>query len=406
MSAKSPHFRKRHIDGTASDEKLKSSDNERPPKSTNEKQKSTEKLNTNNNNLRSSTEVEAPLPAKDSGVKREKKDEIFQRQKSQSNHKPKDEKHDRKEVLHRQKSQVAGHHDRKEDLHKSKGQSTTRPKEELLQRQKSQSDHRDEGLQRQKSHNEKERQDSYRKEKGRHAMKSYARAKSKAEELKDGGSSNQEQKNDRYPNALQQNERRAKNRSKSEDHPDPKIERKTSVSNSQQVPATNSHEEAPSVNVSKGSGNKNYQKHEPQIETESKRHGRPSISKQVGPKLFESSGNVEKKASADMHENKRVIFCRQRSERSRHRSLSPPRQIIQENIIPKDDKKDAQKSLKERSKSVGHQRQRLAPEFHYVHQKPVSHVPSSTLSTYRSQFYTDVMAQSCLQSLMDKNLKI
>ena len=413
MSAKSPHFQKKNNEGAASDEKHKSSESERHAKVSNEKNKSTERLNPNNTNLRKSTKTDELLPVKDLGVRHEKKDETLQRQKSQSNHKTKDEKHDRKEVFHRQKSQATGHHDKREDLRKSKSQNTGRPKEELLQRQKSQSDRKGEGYLRQKSHSDKDRQDSDHKEKGRHAterQKSHAPAKGK-EEVKDGRSSNREQKSERCLNASQKHEQRTKNRSKSEDHSDPKMERRTSTSNPHAVTAASSSAGAPSVNVSttqnsKCSGEKNRTKHEPPIEKENKRHTRPSISNQLKPKVSENCGNIDQKASADMHENKRVVFRRQQSQRSRHRSLSPMRQKIHEIIISKDDREDAKKNLKERSKSVGNQRQRLAPEFHYIHQKPVSHVPSSTLSTYRSQFYTDVMAQSCLKSLMDKNLKV
>jgi hypothetical protein len=92
----------------------------------------------------------------------------------------------------------------------------------------------------------------------------------------------------------------------------------------------------------------------------------------------------------------------------RSRSLSPPRQMSRKATIAGSkeevDENDNKLSLKQRSKSVGHplsrsQRQRICSKFHYVHRSSVNPAPVAAISTYRMAFYDEIEARSCVKSL-------
>jgi hypothetical protein len=408
-AANSPHFRKKN-------EGSKTCDGEKH-RATGEKTKSTERSNPNaNTNLRMSTKVEL-IPTKEGITKPHKKEEGLQRQKSQMD----DNKHEKKEGLQRQKSLNGGHREKREELHKQKSHGVLRSNEEHRVRQ-DKKEEKEEVLQRQKSQSEKQKRDTEHKEKGSsnertsESQKEGVQRQKSQSAVSDGKkcdekkrASSHEPKNEFRKSGSREgispNERAEKSRTKAKDCGETTSKHRTSL----RQPQHNSHEEeAPSINDSMlgksstkaDSGEKKHSKSDPTKDgvRKSVKHMEKS---QMGTKISHGHNTDEKKANTNKQGNKRVAI--------RSRSLSPqrPRKTITA------DTKEAEgghfKSLKERSKSVGHtmQRQRLPSEFYYVHQQPVSHVPkASTLSTYRSQFYDDVMAQSCLKSLVDKKLKI
>ena len=416
--AKSPHFRKKN-DGSSSDNKPT---DDKHSKSTDDKHsKSTEKLNhAKSTNTKGSTKIEAPSPAKNGVTKPDKKVDMLQRQRSNSEHQTKSEKHERKDELKKQKSQNFDHHDRKDGVHKQKSRSDIKDrKDDLLQRPKDHGDRKAEGLQRQKSQSETqkkqpikpdEKRDSDHKERGSaHERKSDAQKhevqrrpskhlhERKTEEQKVGRSSTIEQKKEQRKDACQE-----KVSQHHEKDAEVKLRRKNSNRHPQHVAPASSGEGAPSVMNESMPGKSSTSK----VSSEKKEVEIDSSRKSMKQSVENSHLGTEKKVSTDRHPSKRVVIKRRTTtERTRPRSLSPHRRMPRNNDT-NDTKVDAHRnSLKERSKSVGHpqQRQRLAPELHYVHQQAVSRVPkSSTLSTYRSQFFDDVMAQSCLQSLMHK----
>lgn len=423
--AKAPHFRKKNDGGNAAKtterEKHSKPSDEKKVKHVDEKHlKSTERLNhAKTADVRGSTRLEASPPAQDDGNKPEKKDEMKQRQKSHLEHHKKDEKHEKKSGLQRQKSHSGNPHDRKDDLCKQKSQSTGKEKkDETLRRQKSHVDKKTDGLQRQKSQSEThkkqsvqldEKRDSEHKDRGSGHKNEIERQKS--QEFRSSRSGEGEP---------QQSERAEKNRSRSEDNGvETKLKRKNSARHSHHKVLANSGEGATSVMnesmpgkscTSKGSGEKKHAK----VDITRKNTKSLEKSQILAAKTSQCQNSTEKKNNVDKQRGKRVLVNRRVTQptiKTRPRSLSPEgrptRKTTISNNITKDEE-DHWKSKKERSKSAGlpQQRQRVASEFHYVHQHPVPRVPKSSLSTYREKFYDDVMAQSCLKSLMDKNLKI
>ena len=378
MAANSPHFRKKNESAKADHEKNHESN----------KLKSSE---------RSKKDVHSPVRE----GKHPPKDDLRQRQKSQDHNTNK---------LHKQKSQGTSgghHHDRKDELHKQKSQNAVRKegKDDSLPKQKSSSD-RKEDVVLKKSHSEKVKQQQ---------NKSLRTDDKRDRDHNDRGPMHRDKKNN------SQNNEEDKNRSKSEAHPDMKLKRKSSTRNHPQhttaAPASSKcTEETPTIGASKsstskedgGSSNKNAKD---QPSKDNPKSSKLPQEKCQAANVKESQKNTEKKADIDQYVGKRVTI--RRSAR-RIRSLSPPRQIIRKTSIPvtkneeQGEENARSKTLKERSKSVGHPglRQRLDSGVQYIHEKPVSHVPKATLSSYRAQFYTDVMGQSCLQSLMHKNLQI
>lgn len=411
-AANAPHFRKKMNGNHKSSENeiLKSGVNEKNTKNNDDRHTTNERVHdASGTNLRSSTKVEVPLPAKSSEKKPDLNKKEESRQKNPSEHCNKDEKHGRKEGLPTQTSHNAGHHDRRDNLERQKSHNDAKSKkDELLQWQKSHDDRKTEELRRQKSQINKPK-----KQTDHHESANVKKSESERHEVnrqKSQGAMRQEeigpsvgQKKEPHKGVsgegILQHERAGKNRSNSEDRADVKLRRKNS---SRRPPSTEAKhgEEAPSImnesmpgkSSTSGSGEKKH------------RHAEKG---HIDSKVSKSHSTPERNPK---NATKKVV---KRQSTQRARSLSPQHKLTHKSTtaVTKEEEGEAfhpKISLKERSKSVGHpqQRQRLAPEFHYVHQQPVSHLPKSTLSTYRSRFYDDVMAQSCLQSLMDKNLKV
>ena len=384
MAANSPHFRKKN-EGTKSDH---------------EKHHESNKFRSNE---RSKTDV--PLPAREG--KHQQKDDLRQRQKSQD--------HDNK--LHKQKSQgnSGGHHrDRREELHNQKSKYALRKegKDDSFPKHKISGDGKEDGVLK-KSLSEKVKQQN----------KSLRADDKRDGEHKDRGLMHNDKNINAQSNEVHlqskdgSHDKEDKYQSKSDAHPDMKLKRKPSAQNPHHttIAPTSSKctDETPTVGASKSSredgGSNKHAKEQPS--KDNWKLSKLPLENCQATDAKESQNNVEKKVKIDRHEGKKVTI---RRPARRIRSLSPPRQIIRKTSIPvatreKLSEENAhRKALKERSKSVGNSglRQRLDCGLQYIHEKPVSHVPKATLSSYRSEFYNDVMAQSCLQSLMHKNLQI
>ncbi|KAL7476885.1 hypothetical protein ACHAW6_002714 [Cyclotella cf. meneghiniana] len=349
--------------------------------------------------------------------------------------------------------------DRRDELHRQKSQCAVRQQEEVQRDGGARHDKKDEAQrQKEKGVTKQEKQHRISRQKSQNATRQEGK---EDDEQKEGGASDgirDELKRQKSRDALLQEEKidgENKRRSKSEPirkgkNSSKHAQHNTVSSNSQgddleteSIPlksSTDSKEKTPSkVNENKESkmSSKGVTSPSDDFKRSSKEHNRKPLKLPVEKSLpvtnsVKSNSYVLKKKVPGKHDGsiKREVnsevFERISEKKDKHtvkiatesldskiaegrsRSLSPPPQMSRKATIAGSkeevDEHDNRLSLKQRSKSVGHQfsrshRQRIGSEFHYVHRSSVNPTPVAAISTYRMEFYDEIEARSCVKSL-------